>query len=222
MSGIREQLARAIARQARQKGAGCVKTCVLVAWHVQRRIKRVAGLWASSVTLARRIQEQVDAGRRDRNALRGTAYTLDRAAWAVSYLTPREVEARVAPVRLAVEAACQGKARLEHWRCIFDAINRLDVLKSMKGLMGGAAVEFMATVHVVVIALMDRMRETKTRGLTADERQTLQELLTLWAEVIGAAMHKEVACADQRADAVVRQAIAGHVAPGVRVVEAVA
>lgn len=71
----------------------------------------------------------------------------------------------------------------EDWLIVFDVVNMVNVMDDEGRVIQGAA-EFVGRCQDVAEAAMDR-RKAGTAALKAAELQTLRELQTLWAEILG-------------------------------------
>jgi hypothetical protein len=96
----------------------------------------------------------------------------------------------VAPLDAAVEAARQGKANKEHWQAVFNAINLIEELIRRKVAQDeDGAIEAM---QQAVIDALDRLKQTGSKTLKAQEINALLDLLGVYTDLLSGITHSEL------------------------------
>jgi hypothetical protein len=96
----------------------------------------------------------------------------------------------VAPLDAAVEAARQGKANKEHWQSVFNAINLIEELIRRKVAQDeDGAIEAM---QQAVIDALDRLKQTGSKTLKAQEINALLDLLGVYTDLLSGITHSEL------------------------------
>ena len=115
-------------------------------------------------------------------------------------LTQADQDERTGPPRLALEQISKGQASQADWQAIFDVINMLDRFVRMPTVMRGGR-DYLTSIQAVIIGILDRQRETKTRALYPGEIEDLRGLLELWREILSTVTNREFYEAQTRAHA---------------------
>ncbi len=100
----------------------------------------------------------------------------------------------VAPLDAAIEAARQAKATKEHWKAIFNAINLIEELVRMKVAQDeDGAIE---AIQQAVIDVLDRLKQTGSKTLKAQEIGALLDLLGVYSDLLSGITHSELFAAE--------------------------
>lgn len=119
----------------------------------------------------------------------------------------------------AVQAVRTGRASQRDWTEIFDAVNIIEQLVTMKLAQDPAGL--VEAAQQACVDILDRQRSTGVRAARAAELSALQDLRAAWVELMDSITHHQRFTADQRVRRRVQAALAGGM-PQARVVEAVA
>ena len=96
----------------------------------------------------------------------------------------------VAPLDAAIEAARQAKATKEHWQAVFNAINLIEELVRRKVAKDeNGAIEAM---QEAVISALDRLKQTGSKTLKAQEINALMDLLGVYSDLLSGITHSEL------------------------------
>ena len=96
----------------------------------------------------------------------------------------------VAPLDAAIEAARQAKATKEHWQAVFSAINLIEELVRRKVAKDeNGAIEAM---QQAVIDALDRLKQTGSKTLKAQEINALMDLLGVYSDLLSGITHSEL------------------------------
>lgn len=117
-----------------------------------------------------------------------------------AFMTPEDQNAIAAPVALAVDQIIKGVATEADWQAVFDVVNVLDRFVTMPTVMRGGR-DYLTSIQAVIIGILDRQRETKTRALYPGEIEDLRALLDLWREILSTVTNREFYEAQTRAHA---------------------
>ncbi len=134
-------------------------------------------------------------------------------------LLPRDQEARVAPIRDAVDKISKGQAGKEDWQGVFDALNMLEQFSRMPKVMRGAA-DYVHSMQTVIVGVLDRQRASGSKALYPGELEDLRGFVDQWAEVLSVVTHREYFEAEEKTHQRLVSILRSKT-PGVRVVEVV-
>lgn len=96
----------------------------------------------------------------------------------------------VAPLDAAIEAARQAKATKEHWQAVFNAINLIEELVRRKVAKDeDGAIE---AIQQAVISALDRLKQTGSKTLKAQEINALMDLLGVYSDLLSGITHSEL------------------------------
>ena len=141
------------------------------------------------------------------------------ATMGVRFLSIEDIEARVKPVRDAVDLIRSGKANKAHWQAIFDALNIVEQFGQMPGVIQGDLRSWVEAQQTTIVAILDRQKEGK-RALYAAEIDDLMALVEMWESILQNVTHRQYFEAEEathkRLTAILRSGT-----PGVRVVQVV-
>lgn len=141
------------------------------------------------------------------------------ATMGVRFLSIEDIEARVKPVRDAVDLIRSGKANKSHWQAIFDALNMVEQFGQVPGVIQGDLRSWVEAQQNTIVAILDRQKEGK-RALYAAEIDDLMALVEMWESVLQNVTHRQYFEAEEathkRLVAILRSGT-----PGVRVVKVV-
>lgn len=111
-------------------------------------------------------------------------------------LTTTDVLRFIAPLDAAIEAARQAKATKQNWQAVFNAINLIEALVEMKVARDeGGAIE---DLQQAVISALDRLKQTGSKTLKAQEINALMDLLGLYSELLSGITHSELFDAQEK------------------------
>ena len=111
-------------------------------------------------------------------------------------LTTTDVLRFIAPLDAAIEAARQAKATKQNWQAVFNAINLIEALVEMKVARDeGGAID---ALQQAVISALDRLKETGSKTLKAQEISALMDLLGLYSELLAGITHSELFDAQEK------------------------
>jgi hypothetical protein len=111
-------------------------------------------------------------------------------------LTTTDVLRFIAPLDAAIEAARQAKATKQNWQAVFNAINLIEALVEMKVARDeGGTID---ALQQAVISALDRLKETGSKTLKAQEINALMDLLGLYSELLAGITHSELFDAQEK------------------------
>lgn len=144
-------------------------------------------------------------------------------AWLVAMqgamlLSKADQLARALKLSNAVDQIARGQAVKADWQIVFDALNMIEEMDRTGRVIQGAQ-DFVHLTQDVIVEVMGRHVAHGTKALRATELQTLRELQTLWAEVLGVVTHQQYFVAEQRVVERTRRVLAGKPDPHAKIVE---
>lgn len=145
--------------------------------------------------------------------------TIYLATHGVMRLTRDDQIIKAETVALAVQDIKQGKATKDQWSAVFDCLNMVEeLLKNPKVAENNP--EFIEEKQDAIVSILDRQKATKGVALRSDEIAHLDELVAVWAQLLGVVTHHEYFKAMQSVESRMRRVMSGSIPQGVRVMEA--
>lgn len=126
---------------------------------------------------------------------------------------------RAEMLRGAVDAIAAGKGDAAEWQKVFSTVNLLAAIGDLPGAPMRGADDFISRVQDTVADVMDRVRETGSSTLYAEEITLLRDLQGVWADVLSVVSCRELFQASERVSASYKRACAGQPPAGTRVVK---
>ena len=142
--------------------------------------------------------------------------TLQLAAQGCAKLSQADQDAKVAPIREAVELIAHGGAKKEHWSAIFDALNMTEQFNQMPQVMTGAR-DYVESMQAVIVGILDRAKEGK-RALYPSELDDLRGFADLWADLLSTVTHRDYYVCEEKTHKRLVQVI--RTGEGVKIMEA--
>jgi hypothetical protein len=145
------------------------------------------------------------------------AYQLGMAG--AQKLDVTEQVTRAEMLRGAVDTIAAGSGTAEEWQKVFSVVNILAALGDLPGAPIRGADDFISRTQDTVADVMDRVRETGSSTLYAEEVTLLRDLQSLWADVLAVVSCRELFQASERVQASYQRACRGNPPAGTRVVK---
>lgn len=122
-------------------------------------------------------------------------------------------------VALAVAEIKRGQAGKPQWTAVFDCLNMVEeLLKNPKVATNDPA--YIEAKQEAIVSILDRHKATGSKALRAEEIAALDDLVALWADLLGVVTHHEYFLAQEAVEKRMRRVMSGNVPQGVRVLEA--
>lgn len=127
---------------------------------------------------------------------------------------------RAEMLRGAVDAIASGEVEQGQWQKVFAVVNLLAALGDLPSSPLKGAEDFISRAQDTIADAMDRIRDTGSPTLHAEEAALLRDLQSLWADVLAVISRRELFQAAEKVQVNYQRACSAKVLPaGTRVVK---